>query len=442
MEAEAPKNTPILNVAWQHYADLDSSSGKGTRMHYSIRRWIAMLGVLATLFALLSQVFPRDGALPIPGLIIRVLLVATPLLGSALAYVSMRKYSNGSWLIKRAGAEEILKEIYYYRTVLQKNKDRRAYLEKRLAEIQRQVFISLGGEYSFEEYSGPIPPYYNANDPVSDEGFQDMTGEEYFRCRLEEQLSWHNRRIKRYEAERDRLQWIVVGFGALGALLAAFDESTVLVALTASITAAYVGWQELRNLDAIIKNFSKVIMELKILYNHWLNLEPEERTEAEFYKMVRGCEEVLWAQNTEYIKSMQEALKDADLEEEANLVNRVIKESVQSAERTKDMMRETLVEAAQDTIHRAEERIGEEFKAAVGSLMEEASSELVQKELEAMREAVVEGAENLMERASALTASLARIAEEYAHVDIGRDTTKEELNAILARYPKTTDVKG
>lgn len=442
METESPKAPPILNVAWQHYADLDASSGKGTRMHYGIRRWIAILGVMATLFALLSQAFPRDGQLPVLGLGIRILLVATPLIGSALAYVAMRKYSNGSWLVKRAGAEEILKEIYYFRTVLQENKDRRSYLEKRIAEIQRQVYISLGGEYSFEGYSGPIPPNYNSNDLNSDAGFHDLTGEEYFKCRLEEQLFWHNRKINQYEGERDRLQWLVVGFGAFGALLAAFDESTVLVALTAAVTAAYVGWQELRNLDTIIKNFSKVVMELKILYNHWLNLEQEERTNAEFYKMVRGCEEVLWAQNTEYIKSMQEALKDADLEEEANLVNKVIKESVDSAARTKEMMSQTLVEAAQDTIHRAEERIGEEFKAAIGSLAEEASSELVQKELEAMGKAMEEAAQNMMERVSGLTGSLAQIAQEFAHVDIGRDTSKEELNKILARYPKTNDVKG
>jgi hypothetical protein len=47
-----------------------------------------------------------------------------------------------------------------------------------------------------------------------------------------------------------------------------------------------------------------------------------------------------------------------------------------------------------------------------------------------------------MEKVSSLTSSLSNIAKEFAHIDIGRDTTKEELNAILARYPKTNDVKG
>jgi len=50
--------------------------------------------------------------------------------------------------------------------------------------------------------------------------------------------------------------------------------------------------------------------------------------------------------------------------------------------------------------------------------------------------------ETVKERASSLTSSLQEIAQEFAHVDIGRDTSTGELNAILARYPKTTDVKG
>jgi hypothetical protein len=115
---------------------------------------------------------------------------------------------------------------------------------------------------------------------------------------------------------------------------------------------------------------------------------------------------------------------------------------VESAERTKEMMRETIIEETQKSLEAAEGRVEEVFKAAVGSLAEEASSEVVQKELEAMGKAVTEAAGNAFERASALTSSLAQIAMEFAHIDIGRDTTKEELNAILARYPKTGEVKG
>jgi hypothetical protein len=38
--------------------------------------------------------------------------------------------------------------------------------------------------------------------------------------------------------------------------------------------------------------------------------------------------------------------------------------------------------------------------------------------------------------------SITQVKEEFAHVDVGKDTTMEELNTIMARYPKTNDVKG
>ena len=105
-------------------------------------------------------------------------------------------------------------------------------------------------------------------------------------------------------------------------------------------------------------------------------------------------------------------------------------------------MRDAVVDVTQETLLSAEEKVIEEFKETLGSLAEEASSELVQQELEAMGKAITQAAETAIQRASTLTSSLAQIAEEFAHVDVGRDTTKEELNAILARFPKTNDVKG
>src|SRR6185503_18998616 len=199
----------------------------------------------------------------------------------------------------------------------------------------------------------------------------------------------------------------------------------------ASLTAALIGWQELRNVDSTIKTYSKVVMELTILYDHWHNLEPEERTPAEFYTMVRGCEEVLWSQNMEYIKSMQEALTESGLDKEANLINRVIKESVESADRAKQAMADALVDQTRQSLQETEEKVEETFKATLGSLAEEASSEVVQKELEAMSKAVTEMAETAIAKVSSISSHLSDIAREFGHIDIGRDTSKEQLNAIL-----------
>jgi len=441
METEAPRTTPILNVAWARFSELDTNALARAKSHMRMRRGIAIVGILATLFAILSQLFPQDSGLI--GWGFRVFLILMPLIASGLAAFTKIYYSTGDWLTTRAGAEEILKEIYYFRTILQKSRSRRTYLEKRLAEIQRQVYRNLGGELVFKKYNGPIPSNYYPDDPNSDPGFADLTGDEYFRYRLEHQLAWHRKRIREYQRERVRLQIFIIAAGVLGAFLAAIGGTLSLwVALTASFTAALLGWQELRNIDVIIRNYSKVVLELMVLYDHWINLEPEERTTAQYYRMVRGTEEVLWAQNMEYIRSQQEALKEADLEEEAGLVNRVIKESVESEARMKEALHDSIMEFARETLGEIEEGVQETFQAALGSLAEEASSEIVQQELEAMGKVISEAAQTMTERASSLTSSLQQIAQEFAHVDIGRDTTKEELNAILARFPKTQDVKG
>jgi hypothetical protein len=438
-ETETPKVIPILNVAWARFSELDTTALARSKAHLGMRRWIAIVGVLATLFAIFSQ-FPTTGLI---GLGSRVLLILMPLIASGLAAFTKIFFSSGDWLTTRSGAEEILKEIYYFRTILQNNKSRRAYLEKRLTEIQRQVYRNLGSELVFQKYTGPIPSNYNPDDPNSDPGFADLTGDQYFKYRLEHQLGWHRKKIRQYQNERIRLQIFIIAAGVLGAFLAAIGGILSLwVALTASFTAALLGWQELRNVDVIIRNYSKVVLELTVLYDHWLNLEPEERTTSQFYRMVRGTEEVLWAQNMEYIRSQQEALKDADLEEEAGLVKRVIQESVESEVRMKQAMQDSILEFTRETLGEIEEGVQESFTAALGSLAEEASSEIVQQELDAMGKAVAEAAETVRDRASLLTSSLWKIAQEFAHVDIGRDTTTEDLNAILKRYPKTSDVKG
>src|SRR5258706_4101397 len=308
METETPRS-PILEIAWTRHANLDSTASRRTKSYYNIRRWIIWLGVLATFFALITQLYFSDTS-TILGIVVKILLVSTPVAASALAAFSSKFYANGHWLVYRAGAEEIQKEIYFFLTILQKDAKRRAYLEKRLGEIQRQLFRALGGEFAFEGYSGQIPAIYSG-----DPGFTDLTGEEYFKYRLEDQLGWHNKKVNERKIERRRMTLLVVIAGAIGAVFAAWGGAlSIWVALTASITAALIGWQELRNVDSTIKTYSKVVMELTILYDHWHNLEPEERTPAEFYTMVRGCEEVLWSQNMEYIKSMQEALAESGLE--------------------------------------------------------------------------------------------------------------------------------
>jgi hypothetical protein len=443
MEAQQQEAAPILKVAWTKFGQLDTISGKRSRAYENMRRWIAVFGVLSTLFAILTVIYPSNFP-AIGGLVLRVLFISSPIMASALAAFTNYVFSSGDWLITRAGAEEVLKEIYKFRTILKNTPTRRAWLEKKLNGIQRSVYRGMNGELVMESYKGVIPPpsRFNPNDPNSDAGFNDLTGEEYFKYRLDNQLTWHVKKVNQKQKERIRLQLIIIGSGVTGAIFAALGGGfTLWVALAASLTTTFIGWQELRNLDVVVRNYSKVIMELTILSDHWLNLEEGERTQTEFYKMVNDTEEILWSRNVEYIKAMQEALKESDLEEEASLINRVIQEQRDSDRRFKKSMEDAVVGQTTTSMQETDNTLSEKFEESLGSLAEEASSEIVQAELAAMRDTIQDEVQNIAEHIG-LSSSLKAIDEEFEGVQIDGNTPMSVLNDLMSRYPKTVDAKG
>jgi hypothetical protein len=344
METEtSPKRARILEIAWQRYADLDLAADRRAKEFYTMRRWIIWLAVLATLFAILAQQFFPNSDIQDPpfqgyfilSLVVKVLFITISLLATILVALSARDYSDSSRLFYRAGAEEIKKEIYLYRTVRKNDPRRYQILRRRLAQIQKQLSRSLKEVFSFERYDGPLPPFYHPNAPDSDPGFQDLNGDEYLNYRLSRQLNWHNNRVNYYKVE---LRWFtiyILALAGLGSLLVAWGGPLgIWTAFTGSLTLAILNWQSLRNLDSILPYYSKVTSDLTLLYDWWQNLELEERTEKNFHKLVMECEKVLWAQNMEYTRLMQEVDTDTDTEEERPLLEDVINEAISTTEYT------------------------------------------------------------------------------------------------------------
>jgi len=323
----------ILELAWRYYAQLDEGEQARSQTQKRVYRWVILLGILATLFAILTEVYPENWP-SFGNEIIKVLLAVVPITSSIVAAYSNKFFGKGDWLVMRAGAEEIKKEIYTYRTILKNDPNRRAWMEQRLADILRSVQRSMGGEFVMEPYQGSVPPRYDPNDPDDDEGFNNLSGDQYLRIRLLDQLTWHNKKAQRYHNERKRLQTMILVAGGAGTLFAALPWSGfgLWVALTSSIAAGFLSWQQLRNLDSIIKNFSKVVVELTIINSHWSNLSNAERTDTEFFKMVYHTENILWSQNSEYVKSMQAAITESAFEKGSGVIDRAIQESMDAQE--------------------------------------------------------------------------------------------------------------
>ena len=117
-------SAPILKLAWERYSQYDAFAVKRNRLQLRLRRWVTIIGVMATLFAIAVQIYGFRSS-DILSWVLKALLIIAPVLGSILAAFSTKFYGNGDWLALRAGAEEILKEIYNFRTILQGQADRR-----------------------------------------------------------------------------------------------------------------------------------------------------------------------------------------------------------------------------------------------------------------------------------------------------------------------------
>ncbi|MFN8455676.1 MAG: SLATT domain-containing protein [Anaerolineae bacterium] len=321
--------TKTLETAWQHYAEFDTEANAASKGHLTLRRWVIILAVLATLLAILTTRYGDD---PNFGLTLKAALIAIPLISSGLLTYANKLQQGERWLALRSAAEEILKEIYFYRTVLQQQEGRDQWLNERLAAIQRQVFDNVGGEIVIKPYQGSLPPYYYPDDPNSDPGTGNLLAQDYLRYRLENQLNYHSRKIAQLQKLRTWLQIAIIVVGGIISPLLAYagGQFAVWVALTSSIAAAFTAWLELRRLDATINNYNKVILELKIISDHWQSLTPSQQSGEEFFKMVTATEKVLWSQHNQYITEMRQAV--ADLQgKDGDMLTRVMNSPAPSA---------------------------------------------------------------------------------------------------------------
>ncbi len=329
--SQAADHTPskTLETAWQRYAEFDAEAKAASTGHLTLRRWVIILAVLATLLAILTSRYGDD---PNYGLALKIALIAAPLISSGFLTYANKLQQGERWLALRSAAEEILKEIYFYRTVLQQQEGRDQWLTERLAAIQRQVFDNMGGEMVIKPYQGSLPPYYYPDDPTSDPGYSNLLAQDYLRYRLDNQLNFHSRKIVQLQKLRTWLQIAVIVVGGIISPLLAYagGQFAVWVALTSSIAAAFTAWLELRRLDATINNYNKVILELKIIRDHWQSLTPTQQTGEEFFKMVTATEKVLWSQHNQYITEMRQAV--ADLQgKDGDMLSRVMNTPASSA---------------------------------------------------------------------------------------------------------------
>ena len=320
-----------LETAWQRYAQLETNASAALRRYLSLRGSVIVLSAIATLLAIITSYFGSSVITPFVDDVLRISLILIPIVGSVLLFFTNKLQQGQYWLVLSAGAEEIKKEIYLYRTLLQRQEKRHQWLAERVNAIQRRIVESVGGNLVLKPYTGEIPPQDCPEAQNSDPGFSDLLADDYLRYRLDVQLNWYSQELARLYATKTRWQIGIFVLSGLSALLPAIGSRfNIWVAFTTSLGTALIVWLELCNLDSLVNNYNQLILELNIIRDHWQSLSPEERNGAEFFQLVIATEKVLWSLHNQQITPMRQAVAELP-SQSSDLLTQVINKPVPDA---------------------------------------------------------------------------------------------------------------
>ncbi|MFB3132816.1 MAG: DUF4231 domain-containing protein [Rhodothermales bacterium] len=341
---ETQKN-PILEQAWKQFATYDGNAGRHQKLFHGLQLGILGLGVLAVLLALVqTQLFsasPDDDVQKQWGFrVLRYAIILAPILISILISATNRFKSGNKWIMLRAGAESLKREIYRYRaragiysdaSTVEKSRDLK--LADKLSLVTRQLMKTAVNEASVPPYEGDIPPkMYGA--AADDDGFSPLTAQKYIDIRLGDQLKYFSGKTGSLEKKLKLLQVAIYVVGGLGTLLAAIGFE-LWVALTAALAAAFAAYLEYAQTENTLVLYNQVATNLNNTLTWWKALTPAERANPDQQSLlVEQTEQALADEHAGWVQQMTDALSELQEQQEA------------TKERVKAEVEDVFVEAA------------------------------------------------------------------------------------------------
>ena len=316
-------NDKVLLQAWETFATYDHNANRQQAQFERLQKAIVILSVVSVALVIIQQVFaPREtsGDLKEAKLAnvgfgwwaLHHLLILLPVLFTILVTAANRFRNGNKWLLLRAGAEAIKREIYRYRTkacAYTNNSEQR--LAKTVEEITRRTMrteVNLSALAPYHKSAG-FPPYMSATDG-GDDGFSFLTPDRYVTFRLDDQLRYFQRKTVRMEKQLVWLYWLMFIIGGIGTYLAAIGMQAW-VALSTSIVAALGTFLGYRQTESTLTKYNQAATDLTNVKAWWDSLSAEEQSQqVNIDSLVSHTERVLQSELTGWVQQMQNALAD------------------------------------------------------------------------------------------------------------------------------------
>ena len=307
----------VLTQAWEIFADYDLNANIQRRRHNLLQLTILIVGVAGTALAISEQVFGT-------WLGIRQLLIIIPILLTVLVTAANRFKQRNKWLLLRAGAESIKREIYRYRARAKEYAEEpdkpspEQQLSKNVEDITRRTMRTEVNTSALVPYNKALgfPPHMYAQQG-GDDGFSYLTADRYVEVRLGDHLNYFHKTAVRLERELKVLYWLTFVVGGVGTYLAATGRQVWIAVTTAVVAAAgtYLGY---RQTESSLTKYNQSATDLANVKTWWLALSAEDQSRREnINSLVEHTEQVLEAELSGWVQQMQNALAELRKDEGA-----------------------------------------------------------------------------------------------------------------------------
>ena len=307
----------MLKLAWERFALYDENSKRQQTSFQKLQRWVLILGVLATLFALTQTQFKKDGLLADndwQNKVLHYAIVIMPI-GISILMAAINRFRTGNkWILLRSSAEAIKREIYRYRGGAEiynnpqpPQKAPEAELAQRIEDTSRRLMQTDVNLSALRPYTGPIPPkMYGAAE--GDDGFSFLTPDRYLVVRLGDQLTYYSGKTTKLEKQLKRLHWLIYIIGGLGTFLAAAGFE-LWVALTTSVVGTFTTFLEYQQVENTLMKYNQAATDLANIQTWWIALSAEEKADQKNIDMLVGhTEKILESELTGWVQQMENAL--------------------------------------------------------------------------------------------------------------------------------------
>jgi uncharacterized Tic20 family protein len=311
----------VLMQAWETFASYDLNTNLQQKRFNKNQITIILLGVVITFLVIFQQVFaPRDQGGNLRRIsyyssdeLWHILYFILTLLSIALLVCMMaaNRFRQGNkWLLLRAGAEAIKREIFCYRArVMNYRYNAESQLARKVETITRRIMrteVNVSGLVRYNK-ENVFPQYFFAS---GDDGFRFLKINDYIEVRLEDQLHFFQSRSLRLERQISFIYWTTYIVGGTGVFLAAVGQQAWIALTTAIVTAFSTYLVNQRTENTLIK-YNQTATDLTNIKAWWNSLSAEEQSmQINIDSLVAHTEEILQGELDGWVQRLQNPLAE------------------------------------------------------------------------------------------------------------------------------------